>query len=255
MRKLITLLTLLAFGAAQAQTTNVVLSNGHVLLSGGHPVLTTTGAGASVTVDNSGIGGPFNSGTTNTFSFTASASATLACLAWADANGGGALNPMTVTYNSVAMTEVPSAGVINGLFATDIWCLTNPGNTHGWGSSLTVSVTLSGVTGFWMPMMVSFLGANGTLGTAATNSSSSGVSAAVTPTGCTSGQLYLGVSSVYATGLTSGGSQTRLQAQLNVYTTVSSSEDTLPGSGSGAFTWTGTGTTSNGWTASAVCVE
>ena len=208
----------------------------------------------AVAIDTSLAGGPFNTGSTRTFNYTCGASANLLVFIWTMADGSGGRNPTSCSYNSVAMTHLSGSAEVSGLFATDIWYMTNPPT----GSSYVFSYTNTQALGFQMPFLVSFTGVNTSspFGTAAINGGTSGANSSLTVTGAGVNDMYIAATSVYATAITSGSSngQTNLQNNQNYGTLVSSALDYILGSNTGGFSWTGGGTTNNDWATSGVAV-
>lgn len=176
------------------------------------------------------------------------------CLVVTEGNSasGGGLSPTGIAFNGIALTKAPSSGIINGNFESSIWYLLNP--PAGYGLNIVASYASTRMIGC---SSVSLIGVNTTtpLGAAATASGSSVATAAVTATGGTTGDAYISSVIVNATAISSGGSQTVISSNPNINSSVSTSQDTIPGASTGAFTWTGGGTTGTGWAASAVAFK
>jgi hypothetical protein len=173
------------------------------------------------------------------------------CLVVTEGNqaAGGGVAPTGVTYAGVAMTLVTGSGIINGQFASSIWYLMNPKHDS---NNIVVTYPSSRVAAGASAIALVGVSTAAPVGTPTTASGSNVATAAVTATGGVSGGFYVGSVVVNATVISSGGGQTQQTHNQNIASTVSTSQDTIVGAGTGAFTWTGSGTTGSGWAATAV---
>jgi hypothetical protein len=218
------------------------------------PAVAVNGVPASV-ITTATIGSNLTAGTPVTFNVTLPAGTD--CLAFEEVSfptgGAVATAPTAVTYNGVALTMVPGSFVANpggNTMGSSIWYLLSPPT----GSSLVLSVTygstLEGALGL---AAIPLIGVNQSspVGIAATATGNS-ITPAVTATGAGENDLYMGISGdLSATTIASGGSQTSLWTQISRGSVISAG-DSLPGSGSGAFSWT---VAISQWAASAVAFQ
>jgi hypothetical protein len=209
------------------------------------------GVPASV-ITTASIGANLAAGTPTTFNVTLPAGTD--CLCFEEVNfpaggGGSPTAPTAVSYNGVALTMVPGSAAANTgtSMGSSIWYLLSPPT----GSSLVLSVTYGSTTlGAVGLAAIPLIGVNQSspVGTAAIATGTS-TTPAVTPTGAGANDLYMGISGdLSATTISSGGSQTSLWTQISRGSVISAG-DSLPGSGSGAFSWT---VAISQWAASAV---
>lgn len=179
----------------------------------------------------------------------------LVCLEFNRQTGSGTQIPSSVTYNGIALTLRASIND-SGHIAGSIWTLANPPT----GSSYVLSATYPNQCAVSYIGFVPVQAANNTYGTFATATSSANNNPAVTPTGAGVNDIYIGFAGNNDTTQTNGGSQTNLASGNDISASsinglCCATGATLPGTGSGAFSWTGTGTSAGtSWVALGVAL-
>jgi hypothetical protein len=193
--------------------------------------------GSITAANSSAIVGALTGGVATTFAFTVPAGTT--CLVLMEGNtatSGTSTLPTAVTYNGVSLTNVSGSLSVEAITpeGVSIWYLLSPPT----GSSLTVSVTYTATIQEQCMILIPLTGVSlaTPVGTPAIATAST-TSSAVTATGGGSQDLYLGCMQSQNTTSTPGGGQTNLTTKTSRGTTILSA-DSIPGSSSGAFSWT-----------------
>jgi hypothetical protein len=172
-------------------------------------------------------------------------------------NGSPSAPPDSFTYNGASLTLLGNVGA-GGNWNTSLWYISAPATgTHTLAG--TWSTNTGGGIADVIAIPISGAATSSIFGTAVTGSSTSNNSPAVSPTGGSSGTLYLAATANgIATTAGSGTGQTDISNNngLGGGANVSVTASTIAGSGTGAFTWTGSGTAdSTVWTAVGVNIN
>lgn len=207
----------------------------------------------AVTIDTGNVTSLQTTAGVSTYSFNVTIASGDNCLVLLEGNasGPGGTTVSSATYGGVSLTQVPSSSAIQDEFETSIWYLLNPAV-----GTASLAVTLNAAQGFIAAGAIPLIGVNTSvpLGTCTTNQSNTTTNPLVTATGAGANDLYLGVTHNFNPFMsTAGANQTNQWSQQNIGNTTSAMADSIPGSFSGAFSWTGTGVPGNThWTAAAV---
>lgn len=189
--------------------------------------------------------------TSNTFAYTTpTATTTLVITENNTSYSNLAVTPSGITYNGVALTMVPGSSIIEsgGFSESSIWTLSSPPTGTSYNVVITYGATITGYAAGATPLTgVNSIGTP----TTATGSYMAPSDPAVTAAGGVAGDLYIATTFAGSTVTTTGSSTELWNATPSGF---GAAGDSLPGSGSGAFTWTQSAT-ANSWTASAVAFK
>jgi hypothetical protein len=175
--------------------------------------------------------------TSNSFSVTVGAGDNALFIQESALSGSGAYAPSGITYNGVSLTMVPSSSIVSTDIETSLWYLVNP-PTGSHTLVVTYGSYAQNVAAGALPM--SGVNTASPIGTAATAGSSSSLNVAVTVTGGTANDLYIGVCGCTGTAISSGSApQVNQWQQQNIDALSSASGDSIPGNDTGSFSWTG----------------
>lgn len=193
------------------------------------------------------------SGTLITFSYTVPSGANVLRLDETNIGfSGNGVAPSGCTYNGVAMTKAIGITDTGPTTETSIWYLVSPPT----GSSLTLSCSYPLSTSEIVVAPVPLSGVNTAApvgsGVAVAGLFSSPTQPAATASGGSTNDLYACVGNVSTVALAISGSQTSIWNQSTAG--YGSGGGTIPGSSSGACTWTYSGGGQN-WTAVAIAFK
>jgi hypothetical protein len=193
-----------------------------------------------------------NSGASNSggsVSFSHTSNSTICEVAIGTADGGGGVQPTSVTVGGV--TAVKQSGNTNGAqFAASQWVATGVASS----GSLTVAISwsTSAQNAGYMAAAKSIVGASGVGNVATPVISTANANPTITLT-TTAGRLCSAFAFDFATTITSGGGQTSDANAGNLAGfTAGSADHATAGSSSQVFSWTGGGSTNAGWVATAL---
>lgn len=193
-----------------------------------------------------------NSGATNSsgsVSFSHTSNSTI-CEVWVGtADGGGGIQPTSVTVGGVSATK-QSGATNTAQFAASQWVATGVASS----GSVTVAISWSGSAqnAGYMAVARSIVGASG-VGNVATPATSTANANPTITIATTSGRLVTAGAFNFAQQMSSGGGQTQDAYAGNLATfTVGSADHATASSSSQVFSWTQTSNPNAGWVATAL---
>ena len=158
--------------------------------------------------------------------------------------------PSSITYNGVGMTHFATDASDASTTTCCYFYMINPPT----GSSLVLLATAANsvVSSALVAIPMSGVNTGSPVGTGAA-ATANDANPAVTPTGGAASDLYIGAVMTQAvTSVTPSGSQTGIVNLNAIHSAASFAVGSLPGSGSGAFTWTMSSTL---WVALGVAIQ